>query len=86
MFHQRILKQQYDFDGTIFSVELRGGISSIFSSLRQARAKNVKPGRAQACQIIPRAYFEPELFTNKSYKILTRAYIEFFLKFRVVKP
>ena len=47
--------------------------------------ESVEPGQAQASQNIPRACFDPELFTNKNIKIRARASFEPFCKIWLVK-
>ena len=40
-----------------------------FLSLSRARALSVEPVRARACENIPQACFQPELFTNSNNNI-----------------
>ena len=51
-----------------------------FFSPAQAWALCTEPGRAQACENIPRACLEPELFTDKNGKIRAGVYFEPFWK------
>ena len=58
----------------------RGRTSPKFSSPSRTRALSVEPERARACQNSHRAFFEPELSTDKNAKIWVRVYFEPFGK------
>ena len=60
-----------------FPVLSRGWTSPTFLSL------SIEPGRVRACPNVPRACFEPKLFTNKNYKIQCLSLLWAFLKIRL---